>query len=62
MIETLPWIAVLVALSLLAAFALLVFWLVRRPARVFVPLAHLALPLLKVHFRDAQQANAVADL
>ena len=34
MIETLPWIAVLVALSLLAVFALLVSWLVRRPARV----------------------------
>jgi hypothetical protein len=33
-IETLPWIAVLVALSLLAAFALVIIWLVRRPARV----------------------------
>jgi hypothetical protein len=33
-IETLPWIALLVALSSLAAFALLVLWLVRRPARV----------------------------
>jgi hypothetical protein len=33
-IETLPWIGVLAAVSLVAAVAFLVVWLVRRPARV----------------------------
>ena len=34
MIETLPWTAVLLALSAVTAVALFVFWLVRRPRRV----------------------------